>query len=471
MTDFVAIVLAAGQGKRMKSALPKVLHPLAGRPMVSYPVAAALEAGASRVVVVVGHGGDAVERALREQFDDRVQSAVQAEQRGTGDAARVGFEAVAEHEGWVLIVNGDAPLLTAQTLRVLIDASTAANKPLGLVTAMLPDATGYGRILRNAQGGVVGVREERDCSDSERALREFNPAVYAIQAGFLRAALGRLGTDNAQGELYLTDLVEMAAAEGGVVDVVREADELHGVNDRLELAAREQLLVRRIVDAHARAGVGFRALDSVHVDADVQIEPDAMIERDVQLRGRTWIGAGAHVDVGCVLTDVEVGAGATLLPYSVGTESTIGAGARVGPFAHLRPRSALGPQVHIGNFVETKNTRIGAGSKANHLAYLGDGEIGEGVNVGAGTIFCNYDGFGKYVTVLEDGAFIGSDSQLVAPVRVGKGGYVATGTTVTLDVPSGALAVGRARQVNKDDYAERIRASLRARAAAARKKH
>jgi bifunctional UDP-N-acetylglucosamine pyrophosphorylase/glucosamine-1-phosphate N-acetyltransferase len=468
-TGFASIVLAAGQGTRMKSALPKILHPLAGRPMIAYPVQAALDAGAERVVVVVGHGRAEVEAELAARFDARVQIAVQPEQRGTGDAARCGAEPLADYRGVFLIHYGDCPLITPAALQALHAASCAADGPLALLTATVADATGYGRILRDGAGRVTGIREHKDCSDAERAIREFNPGVYAIRAPFFRRAVAELATDNAQGELYLTDLVAMGARGGGVADVAWNAAELEGINDRLDLAARERDLRLRIAHALARSGVTLREPDSAFIDADVVVEPDATLEPNVHLRGRTRIGAGARIDTGCVLTDVEVAAGAQLLPYTVASQSRIGEGARVGPFSHLRPDSELGPDTHVGNFVELKKTTFGRGSKANHLAYLGDGVVGEGVNVGAGTIFCNYDGFGKYVTVLEDGVFIGSDSQLIAPVTVGKDAYVATGSTVTQDVPADSLAIGRARQVNKDKLAPRLKEKLRAQAAKAKK--
>jgi bifunctional UDP-N-acetylglucosamine pyrophosphorylase/glucosamine-1-phosphate N-acetyltransferase len=471
-SSFVAIVLAAGQGTRMKSALPKVLHPLLGRPMLSYPVQAALDAGARQVVVVVGHGREAVEAELARRFDARVTTRVQLEQRGTGDAARCGLQALPEHRGLVLVFYGDAPLITERPLRALVELAQNTQVPLALLTATLSDATGYGRILRDAQGRVLAIREQKDCSAAEGRIAEFNPGVYAITAPFFRDALARLSTDNAQGELLLTDVVGMAAQQAGIADLAWSAAELEGVNDRAELMARERELRLRLCKRHAQAGVTLRDPQTTFIDAEVELAQDVVVEGNVHLRGRCLIERDVHIDVGCVLRDVTVRQGARLLPYTVATSSIIGERSQVGPFSHLRPESELGSEAHIGNFVETKKTRLGRGSKANHLAYLGDGVIGEQVNVGAGTIFCNYDGFAKHVTVLEDGAFIGSDSQLVAPVTVGKNAYVATGTTVTFDVPAGALAIGRARQENKADLATRLRAKLKAQAeqAKARKK-
>ncbi len=458
--DFVSIVLAAGMGTRMKSRLPKVMHPLLGRPMICYPVQAAFDAGATRVVCVVGHGADMVTSELRARFAERVLMALQPEQRGTGDAARCGAAALPDWNGWFVIQYGDSALLTCAAIAALVAHASASTGPLALLTSTLPDATGYGRILRDAQGRIVRIQEQKDCTPEQRAIQEWNPGVYAIRADFFRASIGKLTTNNAQGELYLTDLVALAAADGGVADLAWDAAELHGVNDRAELGLRERELSQRIALAHMKNGVTLRSPASICIEPGVTIEPDSVIERDVTLRGKTAIARDVHIDVGCVLTDTTVGEGAKLLPYSVATESVIGAGAKIGPFAHLRPGTELAEDVHIGNFVETKKTRVGKGSKANHLAYLGDGQIGRDVNVGAGTIFCNYDGVNKHVTTLEDGSFIGSDSQLVAPVTIGRGAYVGTGTTVTQDVPADALAIGRARQVNKLDLAPRLRARL-----------
>lgn len=458
MTDgFVGVVLAAGQGTRMKSATPKVLHRIMGRPMVAWVVQAALDAGAAECVVVVGHGRDEVRAALTERFGDRVRFAVQEEQNGTGHAVQIAMQqCLPDYDGGVLILYGDCPCLRATRLREL--AGRLADVPFALVTSTLQDPTGYGRILRDG-GRVVGIREHRDCSDEERAITEVNPGLYATGAAFLRESLGKLTSDNAQGELYLTDVVAMAA---DVADLHAPMDELRGVNDRWELSLCAATLLGRRREALARSGVGMADPSSVFVDADCEVEADAILAPGVHLRGKTVVRAGATVDVGCVLTDVTVEAGATLLPYTVAADSTIGPAANVGPFTHLRPATVLGEGSKVGNFCETKKTTLGKGSKVNHLAYVGDGQIGEGVNIGAGVIFCNYDGVQKHTTTLEDGVFIGSDSQLVAPLTVGKGAYVASGSTVTKDVPADALALSRTKQVNKEGYASRLRARFAA---------
>ncbi len=457
--SLVGIVLAAGQGTRMKSALPKVLHEVCERPMVSWVVQAALDAGASECVVVVGHGRDAVMSLLKDEFEDRVRFAVQEEQRGTGHAVRCAMDAaLQDYQGRLLVLYGDCPALSAVTLKTLVTKSENASS--GLMVATKNDPRGYGRIVRNESGVVTAIVEDRDCTPEQKEICEVNPGLYVFDAAFARDAMSRLTDDNAQGELYLTDLIAMS--ETPVVDLLGDMAEMMGVNDRSQLAEVEKTLRLRINIAWARSGVTIRDPFGTFIGAECVLEPDAVIEPNVHLRGKTIVHSGARVDVGCVLKDVEVHGGATLKPYTVATESSIGEAANVGPFSHLRPHTKLGPESKVGNFCETKKTTVGRGSKVNHLSYVGDGILGEGVNVGAGTIFCNYDGVQKHTTVLEDGVFIGSDSQLVAPLTVGKGAYVASGSTVTKDVPSDALAMSRTKQVNKDGYASRLRARMKA---------
>jgi bifunctional UDP-N-acetylglucosamine pyrophosphorylase/glucosamine-1-phosphate N-acetyltransferase len=466
-----AVILAAGQGTRMKSATPKVLHPIAGRPLVHYPVAAALDAGCGEVVVVVGHGRELVAAYLAKAFGARVKTAVQEQQRGTGDAARAGMSAVSPGAERVLIYYGDVPLLAAEDVAPVAAALGDSGAGLALATCEVAEPFGYGRVLRDKAGAIVEIREQRDLRDEgERAVREINPGIYAARVAMIRRALDELKPNNAQGELYLTDIVSNARRAGEPVAAVKSrAEVLGGVNDRQQLAEADAAMVERIARKWRVSGVTVR--HGARIESTVTIEPDATIETGAVLRGNTKIGRGVLVDVGCVLTDVDVAAGAVLKPYTVGTDSKIGVGAQLGPFSHLRPESDIGEEAHIGNFVETKKTRLGKGAKANHLAYLGDGIIGPGANVGAGTIFCNYDGFQKHTTTIEANAFIGSDSQLVAPVTVGEGAYVATGTTVTKDVPANALAISRVRQENKEGYALRLRARMKsAKEEAARKK-
>jgi bifunctional UDP-N-acetylglucosamine pyrophosphorylase/glucosamine-1-phosphate N-acetyltransferase len=475
-----AVILAAGQGTRMKSALPKVLHPVAGRPLVHYPVRAALEAGCGEVVVVVGHGRERLEGYLSEGFGasatgipeawkGRVKTAVQKEQRGTGDAARAGLEAVSPDAERVLIFYGDVPLLTAEDVAAValaLDEDPAA--AVSIATCTTRDPFGYGRVMRDAQRNILEIREQKDLkSDAERAIEEWNPGIYAATVAFLREALASLKPNNAQGEYYLTDIVSFAAQRGQrVLGVASNAAVMDGINDRAQLAKGERAMMDRLVEQHRLAGVTVR--DGARIEFGVAIDKDAVVESFAVLRGNTRVGSGAVIDVGCVLTNADIGEGVALKPYSIVTDSIVRARAQIGPFSHLRPESDIGEEAHVGNFVETKKTRLDRGAKANHLAYLGDGFVGENANVGAGTIFCNYDGFQKQITRIGKNAFIGSDSQLVAPVTIGDGAYVGTGTTVTRDVPADALAIGRAKQENKEGYASRLRGRLKAQKEAAK---
>ncbi len=469
---FQAWVLAAGQGTRMKSALPKVLHGIAGRPMVGWAMGAAIEAGADRLCVVVRHGAQEVApvvEALGQSWGVSAQLVQQGPENGTGAAALAvvcGTEPVASEDPVVVILYGDCPLVPSGVIRALVDRLEQDSAVLALVTSRLENPTGYGRIVRDGKGTIQAIREQKDCSVEEQAIAEVNPGIYAARASFLRGALPSLTTENAQRELLLTDIVDRAVgatSSGGpvVTSIDWPMDELLGVNDRWQLAQAESCMQERLREAHARNGVTLRNPGSISLEASVTIGEDSVVESGVVLRGSTEIGRGVHVDVGCVLENVTVEEGAQLLPYTVARDCHIGTKASVGPFAHLRPKTQLGPHTKVGNFVEMKNTSLGAYSKAGHLSYLGDGVVGEGVNIGAGTIFCNYDGWNKHVTHLEDGSFIGSDSQLVAPVRVGQGAYVATGTTVTQDVPADGLAISRPRQQNKEGYAARLRSRLK----------
>jgi bifunctional UDP-N-acetylglucosamine pyrophosphorylase/glucosamine-1-phosphate N-acetyltransferase len=454
MKDVTAVVLAAGMGTRMKSPLPKVLHPIAGRPLLEFPVRAAFELGVASVVVVTS-GHVEIDAFLQQTFGERVVTAVQDPPRGTGDAVRVGLtRASTEH---VLVLCGDAPLVTARELEAVVTASRTVE--LAFLSALASDPTGYGRVLRDAEGNVREIREQRDLrSDVERGVREVNSGVYAAGRAVLARAIAGLQPTNAQGEFYLTDVVASIAREGTVVALVGSNDALIGINDRAQLREAEDLLYGRIRERLGREGVTVHG--DARIDAGVHVAPGAEIEAGVRLRGKTSVGAGTRIDVGSVLTDATIGEGTNVKPYSVISSSRVGDGAEIGPFAHLRPDSEIDGEAHIGAFVETKKVRVRRGAKANHLSYLGDGDVGEKANLGAGTIFCNYDGFQKQKTVIGAGAFIGSDSQMVAPVTIGKGAYVASGTTVTEDVPDDALAIGRARQENKLGYGQKLRERL-----------
>jgi len=465
MKDVTAVVLAAGKGTRMKSALPKLLHRAAGRPLIEFPVRAALALGVAKVVVVTS-GQEELDARLRAAFGEQVTTVVQDPPRGTGDAVRVGLTRVETER--VLVLCGDTPLVTARELESVVSASRDA--ALAFVSALLAEPAGYGRVLRHPDGRVLEIREEKDLrSDAERGVREVNAGIYAAEKVVLATAVANLQPMNAQGELYLTDVVAaLAPGVRAVLAVVGSADALVGVNDRSQLVAAEELLYARIRERLGREGVTVRG--DARIDDSVTIAAGAEIEAGVSLRGSTTLGAGCHIDVGSVLTDATLGERVVVKPYSVITSSRVGDAAQIGPFAHLRPDSEIETEAHIGNFVETKKTRVRRGAKANHLSYLGDGDVGERANIGAGTIFCNYDGYQKHRTVIGEGAFVGSDSQIVAPVTIGKGAFVASGTTVTEDVPEDAMALGRVRQVNKAGYAAKLRERLSEEAREAKKK-
>jgi bifunctional UDP-N-acetylglucosamine pyrophosphorylase/glucosamine-1-phosphate N-acetyltransferase len=450
-----AIILAAGKGTRMRSARAKVLHELLGRPLVAYPVGLARALGADPVVAVLGHQRETVEATLGDRFGAGAITVVeQSEQRGTGHAVRLAMPALAGFEGVVLVLYGDVPLLRRETIQELV-GTARRYQCLAIVTTTPADATGYGRVVRDSRGHVTGVVEQKDATADELAIGEVNAGIYAAPAAFLREATAGLVPKNAQKEYYLTDIVARAAETIGVSTVEADPRDVAGINDREQLAEAEGTLRARINRAW-QAHATFRDPASAVVEPDVDIGVDVEIGRNVSLRGGTRVGHGARIDDGCILTDTEVGAGAHVLPYTVTNEAAIGPGAIVGPFARLRPGAQIGPEAHVGNFVELKKTVLGRGSKANHLSYLGDAVIGEKVNIGAGTITCNYNGYEKRQTIIEDGVFVGSDSQLIAPVRIGKKAVIAAGATITADVPEGALAIGRAPQVHKAGYAEAV---------------
>ncbi|HSP79957.1 MAG TPA: bifunctional UDP-N-acetylglucosamine diphosphorylase/glucosamine-1-phosphate N-acetyltransferase GlmU [Myxococcaceae bacterium] len=453
-----AVVLCAGKGTRMKSENAKVLHPILGKPLCAYPLMRALALGASPVVPVVGHQAEEVERVLRAHFpQEPLRFALQKEQRGTADAVRAAEEALKDFQGRVLILYGDVPLVRRETLEALVAAHEQAGGVLSLVSTRPADPTGYGRILR-AEGGVVRIVEHKDATEAQREVRECNAGIYVVESSFLWKALANIRSANAQGEFYLTDLVELAAAQGAVGSIEADFSETAGANDRVELAARARELQARINTWHMRNGVTLADPATTYIEEGVVIGEDTEIAPGVTLAGGTVVGRQVSIGQGCILTASSVADGATLKPYTLLEEARVGERCILGPFARLRPGTELAEDVHLGNFVETKKARLGRGSKANHLAYLGDARIGAGVNVGAGTITCNYDGVHKHLTELGDGVFIGSDTQLVAPVKVGDGAYVGAGTTVTKDVPPGSLAVSRTPQVNVEGWAEKKKA-------------
>jgi bifunctional UDP-N-acetylglucosamine pyrophosphorylase/glucosamine-1-phosphate N-acetyltransferase len=464
------VVLAAGKGTRMKSRKAKVLHGIGGRPLAYYPVKSAIEVGADPVVIVVGHQAEAVEAALAAALPGApIRFAVQAEQLGTAHAVLAARGALRGYSGPVAILSGDTPLLEAGTLRSVVAARARARAALAFATMSLDEPRGYGRVVRDASGRPARVVEEKDASEAERGLREVNAGLYCADAAFLWKALARVGASNAQKELYLTDLVEMAARRDGAAAVPVPPEEAAGVNDREELARAARVLLRRRASALMKAGVTIEDPDRFDCDEAVEIGVDTVIEPGARLLGRTRIGGGCHIGAGSILTDAVLAEGVTVRPYTVIDEATVARGAILGPFSRLRPGSDIGEGAHVGNFVETKKARLGKGAKANHLTYLGDAVVGAGTNVGAGTITCNYDGERKHETRIGAGAFIGSDSILVAPIEIGDGAYVAAGSVVTEPVPAGALALGRARQVTKEGWVAKRRAKKQMKRAATEK--
>jgi bifunctional UDP-N-acetylglucosamine pyrophosphorylase/glucosamine-1-phosphate N-acetyltransferase len=456
-----AVILAAGKGTRMKSQKAKVLHEACGRPLAWFPIRRALELGAERVVVVVGHQAEEVERALSASLPGApLRFALQREQLGTAHAVLAAKEALGDHAGQVLILSGDTPLLTTATLRAVVDAR--GRRPVSFATMTLEDPFGYGRVIR-AKGKPARIVEEKDATPAQRRVREVNAGLYCADAAFLWKALAKVDSRNAQNEYYLTDLVTAAARASGAVAVPVPAEEAAGVNDRAQLADVARVLTRRLADRYLKAGVTIEDPARFDCDEEIEVGADAVIEPGVRLRGRTRIGERCRIGQGSILTDARLAEDVTVRPYTVIEEAEVGSGSILGPFSRLRPGTVLAEGVHIGNFTETKKARLGKGSKANHLAYLGDAVIGAGVNVGAGTITCNYDGEKKHETRIGDGAFIGSDSILVAPIQIGANAYVAAGSTLTRPVPDGALGLGRARQENKEGWTDRMLAA-RARA-------
>jgi bifunctional UDP-N-acetylglucosamine pyrophosphorylase/glucosamine-1-phosphate N-acetyltransferase len=462
------VVLAAGQGTRMRSARPKVLHELGGRSMLGHVLAAAEPLGAGTTLVVVGSGREAVEEHLA-AVAPGARAVLQAEQLGSGHAARVALDAVPDLEGPVLVVNGDAPLLRTATLTALVDGHTAAGSVFTVLTAEVDDPTGLGRIVRDAEGAPRAIVEERDATEEQRALREVNAGVYVANAGTLRRVLAGLATDNAQGEQYLTDALAPLVDGGAPVAAVRagDPDDVLGCNDRRELAARRRTLNDRVLDELMRAGVTVVDPATTWVDVTAAVAPDALLEPGVQLRGTTAVASGAVVGPDTTLVDTAVGEGAAVVRSHV-LGAVVGPRASVGPFSYLRPGTRLSAGAKVGAFVETKNVQVGEGSKVPHLSYVGDATIGRGANIGAATVFVNYDGVAKHHTTIGDEVRIGSDTMLVAPVTVGDGAYTAAGSVITEDVPPGAMGVARAVQRNVAGWVQRRRpGTAAARAAAA----
>jgi len=456
LKDLAVIVLAAGLGTRMKSSTVKVLHPLAGRPMLLWVLESVLALRPDSVVTVVGHQSHRVRGVL----PDGVLAAVQKEQLGTAHAVITGISRLKGFNGTVMVVSGDTPLLGADTLKGLAIRHRRTGADVSVLTAAMPDPSGYGRIIRDDKG-VIGIVEHKDASPAERAITEINTGTYCFGTKALRAALKSVRTENAQREFYLTDVVGITRSLGGrVLGIPTERpDEALGINSRADLAEAERMMRQRINIKLMEAGVTITDPQNTYIGAGVSIGRDTVIHPSNHISGDTAIGSGCTVLPGNIITDSAIKDNVVIKGYSVLTRARVEEDAQIGPFAHLRPGSDVGKDARVGNFVELKKTVIGKGSKASHLSYLGDSSIGSGVNIGAGTITCNYDGYGKFRTVIEDGVFVGSDTQFVAPVKVGRGAVIAAGTTVTEDVPKDALAIARTPQTNKPGLAKRRRAS------------
>lgn len=441
------IILAAGKGTRMRSSLPKVLQPLAGRPLLGHVIETAKKLNADNIITINGHGGDRVQTAFAQEDIKWVE---QAEQLGTGHAVQMTLP-VLPQDGVSLILSGDVPCINPVTLQKLLDAT--AETGIGLVTLTLPDANGYGRIVRE-NGEIQAIVEHKDASEEQRQIKEINTGIYAVSNAKLHQWLPNLSNDNAQGEYYLTDIVAMALADGIQVASVEpeQAFEVEGVNDRVQLAALERQFQSYQAKQLMQQGVHlidpsrFDLRGNLTVGQDVRIDINVIIEGDCELGDNVEIGAG------CIIKNSKIAAGTKVQPYSIFDNAIVGEDTQIGPFARLRPGAQLANEVHIGNFVEVKNTSIGLGSKANHFTYLGDAEVGAGSNIGAGTITCNYDGANKFKTIIGDQAFIGSNSSLVAPVRIGNGATVGAGSTITRDVEDNSLAVERSKQFAKENY-------------------
>ena len=459
MTDArpaAVVVLAAGEGTRMRSATPKVLHLLAGRTMLGHVVATARALQPEHLVVVVGHAREQVAAHLAE-IDAGAQAVVQEPQNGTGHAVRVALAGLEHLEGTVVVLLGDAPLLTPAAVSELVEAHEAAGAATTLLSSVVDDPTGYGRVVRAADGQVLRVTEHKDADEAVRAVREVATGVYAFSAGPLREALRRLSTDNAQGEEYLTDVVGLHRDAGLVLHALSAPpEETGGINDRAQLATAARLLRDRLVQGHLRAGVAVLDPATTWVDADVVLEPDCTLRPGVQLQRGTVVRRGAVVGPDTTLAGCEVGEGASVV-RTHGEGAVVGPRATVGPFSFLRPGSVLGEGAKVGAYVEVKASTIGAGSKVPHLAYVGDATVGERSNIGAGTIVVNYDGRDKHRTTVGDDVRIGSNNVLVAPVTVHDGAYTAAGSAITADVPAGALGVGRARQRTIEGWVARKR--------------
>ena len=458
-TEIAAIILAAGLGKRMKSDIPKVLHTVAGRPMPFYPIEVVKSLGVEKVVVIVGHKAEEVTKVLNSELQTPNSELIyvkQEPQLGTGHAVLCAEDNLKSWKGNILILSGDVPLITRETILGLLDLHTKKKAVISFISAIVKDPAGYGRVVRGKKNTVLKIVEDKDASQREKRISEINTGIYFVDAAFLFSGIKRIKKENAQGEYYLPDLIKMAVKQKERVAALTHinAAEVMGINNRIELSEANEVMRERINNELMLSGVTMLNPENIYIHNGVKIGKDTVIYPNAFLEGSAEIGERCVIEEGCKIINSAIGDGSVIKSHSVIESSQVGQNVSIGPFARLRPECIIEDKARIGNFVEVKKSRIGKGTKANHLSYIGDATIGEDVNIGAGTITCNYDGIKKHQTVIEDGAFIGSDTQLVAPVRVGKNAYIGSGSTITKNVPPGSLALSRAEQRNIEGWVE-----------------
>ena len=449
---FTSVILAAGMGTRMKSKMPKVLHKVCGKPLSKWVIDASKAAGADKVCAVVGHKAETVKEVL----GDVCEFALQAEQKGTGHAVLQAIDVIKNSKGEVVILNGDTPLITAETINKAIEYHKNNGNQATVITAILDDATGYGRIVRDNDGSVLKIVEQKDASEEEKKINEVNSGMYVFDAQSLVYALDKITPNNAQGEYYLTDTLEILLSAGKKIGgyAISDNDEIRGINDRVQLNEAEKIMQKRINEYHMRNGVTMRNPESVYIEDGVEIGNDTEICQNVTIKSGTKIGSDCVIGSGSMLDRAVIHDGVDVLS-SVILESEVDEGTHVGPFAYIRPNCHVGKEVKVGDFVELKNSNIDDGTKISHLTYIGDSDVGKRVNFGCGTVTCNYDGKKKYRTTIGDDCFVGCNTNFVSPINVGDGVYIAAGSTITEDIPENSLSIARARQVNKEGWKDK----------------
>ena len=449
---FTSVILAAGMGTRMKSKMPKVLHKVCGKPLSKWVIDASKAAGADKVCAVVGHKAETVKEVL----GDVCEFALQAEQKGTGHAVMQAIDVIKNSKGEVVILNGDTPLITAETINKAIEYHKNNGNQATVITAILDDATGYGRIVRDNDGSVLKIVEQKDASEEEKKINEVNSGMYVFDAQSLVYALDKITPNNAQGEYYLTDTLEILLSAGKKIGgyAISDNDEIRGINDRVQLNEAEKIMQKRINEYHMRNGVTMRNPESVYIEDGVEIGNDTEICQNVTIKSGTKIGSDCVIGSGSMLDRAVIHDGVDVLS-SVILESEVDEGTHVGPFEYIRPNCHVGKEVKVGDFVELKNSNIDDGTKISHLTYIGDSDVGKRVNFGCGTVTCNYDGKKKYRTTIGDDCFVGCNTNFVSPINVGDGVYIAAGSTITEDIPENSLSIARARQVNKEGWKDK----------------